>query len=697
MTMEQNQSAPALELGQSSKTSKFVLGRGFLLSSFIASLSFAASVLVPSVSHANEPQIIFQENGWIAFPKQKDPENGCVMGRHVKNNVHAIIYVNNNETFQIGLTSADWRLEQGTEWKGAIAFDSDRSIVTTVRASSRNTVVVPSGAEEDSLENRIRAAARVRISFNKQPYDIPLKGSSNALDMLWSCAEGGMGASTFSLPIQSGFYATTDGNCSAGLGPNVIYTDSKSLNWPSSACRFENVEKIDQSQYRVKQTCGRNLDDVETTEDIYTIQSSTRFSFKNGDELTALNRCNPKTLPQSVGMTSAIYTLPTAEEIAVYARSKVETDDNNASHSTETAKSTPNLSAIDCMIAVDGEKFADGACQWRVKKSGSFTVYSGKYSAAVNVDHVSSVHTGYWNAGKGSYSTPDIAIGYMQQDGACWKSAAATICAWKIGERQQDITQQLHGESVVSKSVIGRIIVGSTDSAIEVTGSGGGKSYGFLTQSSVAEEIFKVCQMNDECRIEGNFNEAREWIETVSHVEKREALRLGEKVEASPNMNSATIATEDDDSTWQKRQENRRRKKAEEEARTKAEYEAERKRSSEEMRRLSAQFPDPADQVPSGKPIALTSTDENAVKELIELRLRDETSARFRNFAAAELPDGTYAVCGFVNGKNQFGAYTGYTLFYSNYRPDTKTFIYFIMANNENIATLCRLNGVVFQ
>ncbi|MFE0233337.1 hypothetical protein ACFW0F_05295 [Brucella anthropi] len=490
MIMEQNQSAPALELGQSSKTPKFVLGRGFLLSSFIASVSFAASVLVPSVSYANEPQIIFQENGWIAFPKQKDPEKGCVMGRHIKNNVHAIIYVNNNETFQIGLTSADWRLEQGTEWNGAIAFDSDRSIATMVRASFKNTVVVPSGAGEDSLENRIRTAARVRISFNNETYDVSLKGSSNALDMLWSCAEGGMGASSFSLPIQSGFYAIADGNCSDGLGPNVIYTDSKSLNWPSSACRFENVEKINQSQYRVKQTCGRNLDDVETTEDIYTIQSATRFSIKYGDQLTALNRCNPKTLPQAAGVTSPFYALPTTEEIADHRRSKFD---------------------------------------------------------------------------------------------------------------------------------------------------------------------------------------------------------------ALPNAGSEGIATEDDDSTWQKRQENRRRKQAEEEARNKAEYEAERKRSSEEMRRLSAQSQNPADQVPRGESITLSYADENAVKELIGLRLHDETSARFRNFAAAELPDGTYVVCGFVNGKNQFGAYTGYTLFYSNYRPDTKNFTYFIMANNENIATLCRLNGVVFQ
>ncbi len=695
MNMEQNLSVPALERDQNPKASTLALGHGSLFGSLIASLSFAASVLVPSASHANEPQIIFQENGWIAFPKQKDPNKGCVMGHHVKNNVHAIIYVNNNETFQIGLTSADWRLEQGTEWKGAIAFDNDRPIATTVSTSFQNTVVVPSGAGEDSLENRIRTAARVRISFNKETYDVSLKGSSNALDMLWSCAEGGMGASTFSLPIQSGFYATADGNCSDGLGPSVIYTDSKSLNWPSSACRFENVKKAGQSQYRVKQTCGRNLDDIETGEDSYIVESTTRFSFKSGGELTVLNRCDPKTLPQTAGITSPFYPLPTAEEIAEYARSKIDADD--AAHLTGTVNSMPNLSAIDCLIAVGGETYADGACQWRADKSGSFTVYSGKYSAAVNVDHVSTVHTGYWNAGKGNYSKPEIVIGYMQQDGACWKSATATICAWKIGERQQSVNKPFPGKGTVRKSTIGRIVVGSTDSAIEVRGGDGGKSYGFLTQSKVGREIFKFCQMDDECRIEGDFNEDREWIDAVSHVEKLGSAQAGEKTTALQSTNAAAVATEDDDSTWQKRMANRQRKKQEEEARRAAEYEVDRKKSSEEMRQLAGQYKSPMERVARGKPITLSSADETAVKQLIGLRLRDETSARYRNLSAAEMPDGTYVVCGFVNGKNQFGAYTGYTPFYSNYRPDAKTFTYFVMANYENIPALCGVNGVVFN
>lgn len=674
MNMEQNPSVPALERDQNPKASTLALGHGSLFRSLIASLSFAVSVLVPSVSHANKPPIIFQENGWIAFPKQKDPENGCVMGRHVKNNVHAIIYVNNNETFQIGLTSADWRLEKGTEWKGAIAFDSDRSIATTVRASFQNTVVVPSGAGEDSLENRIRTAARVRISFNNETYNVSLNGSSNALDMLWSCAEGGMGASTFSLPIQSGFYATADGNCSDGLGPGVIYTDSKSLNWPSSACRFENVEKTGQSQYRVKQTCGRNLDDVEMVEDSYMVESKTRFSFKSGGELTVLNRCDPKSLPQAAGITSPFYPLPTAEEIAEYARSKIEADDENALHSTETANSTPNLSAIDCLIAVGGETYADGACQWRADKSGSFTVYSGKYSAAVNVDHVSTVHTAYWNAGKGYYSKPEIVIGYMQQDGACWKSTTATICAWKIGERQQGADKPFPGESVVQKSMTGRIVVGSTDSALEITGSDDGKSYGFLTQSNVGQEIFKVCQMDNGCRIEGNFNEERKWIEAVSRVEKMPSAPASLQSEQTLPQNTAAGAFIVNSPTGQSVLDEQQQMQL--------------KKDSPLMYYMFGIV-----NYGPGKPVQLDHDDIAAVKTQVGQQLRDETSARFRDdIAAARIFDGSYSVCGSVNGKNQFGAYSGYAPFWGIYDEQKKRFDFVIFDNTA--VRMCQETGV---
>lgn len=61
------------------------------------------------------------------------------------------------------------------------------------------------------------------------------------------------------------------------------------------------------------------------------------------------------------------------------------------------------------------------------------------------------------------------------------------------------------------------------------------------------------------------------------------------------------------------------------------------------------------------------STDHDdiaAVKTQVGQQLRDETSARFRDdIAAARIFDGSYSVCGSANGKNQFGAYSGYAPF----------------------------------
>ena len=101
--------------------------------------------------------------------------------------------------------------------------------------------------------------------------------------------------------------------------------------------------------------------------------------------------------------------------------------------------------------------------------------------------------------------------------------------------------------------------------------------------------------------------------------------------------------------------------------------------------------------IKTGKPVQLSNTDENKVRETVSLSLRHETSARFRNIAAADMEDGTYVVCGFVNGKNQFGAYTGYQTFFGYFRPDVQKFALLILTANENAVALCIKSGVEFK
>ncbi|MGO2242097.1 MAG: hypothetical protein ACTH5D_10110 [Halomonas sp.] len=52
-------------------------------------------------------------------------------------------------------------------------------------------------------------------------------------------------------------------------------------------------------------------------------------------------------------------------------------------------------------------------------------------------------------------------------------------------------------------------------------------------------------------------------------------------------------------------------------------------------------------------------------KDAVAERLRDPSSAQFRNVKGGERR-GLYSVCGEVNGKNAYGAYSGYERFITN-------------------------------
>ncbi|WP_088699701.1 hypothetical protein [Halomonas campaniensis] len=58
----------------------------------------------------------------------------------------------------------------------------------------------------------------------------------------------------------------------------------------------------------------------------------------------------------------------------------------------------------------------------------------------------------------------------------------------------------------------------------------------------------------------------------------------------------------------------------------------------------------------------LFESEEDKAKKAVAERLRDPSSAQFRNVKGGE-KRGMYNVCGEVNGKNSYGAYAGYERF----------------------------------
>lgn len=67
--------------------------------------------------------------------------------------------------------------------------------------------------------------------------------------------------------------------------------------------------------------------------------------------------------------------------------------------------------------------------------------------------------------------------------------------------------------------------------------------------------------------------------------------------------------------------------------------------------------------------VVLTGCTPSAVdkaKAAVAEKLRDPDSAKFRNVVSGTNSEGLDAVCGEVNGKNTFGAYSGYERFMTN-------------------------------
>lgn len=434
----------------------------------------------------------FFHNGWTGHKRANDPDNGCIMGKHVTKDVYFVVYANANEGFGFGVSVSSWDLPVGDEWSGSVTFDDHEPILLTGTVIEPEIVLFPGGAEEDSLAPLLSSSRQMRLSYGHSKFGLSLKGSSKALDLLGDCAENRLdqsspqltqqhaqpGPSLTSLPIKSGYYALTGGTCEEGFGPNTIYIDGKTLSWPSSGCRFEYISQTGQSTYDVKQTCGRNSDDIGTEQATYTVKSKISFTMKSGTWEEKGNYCEPSTLP-----------------------------------------------------IADRER-----------------------------------------------ADPPI---YAPSD-------------------------------------------------------------------------------------------------------------LGSEPSSAP-------AAKNHNSIYQERLELLRKQNEERAAKRKTESDTFEKESREVMRELMAKNKSPFGQIERGKAIVLSGEEEAMIKSLIGLRLRDESSALYRNIAAAEMSNGAYVVCGYVNGKNQYGAYAGYTPFYSNYDPSAKNFIYFIMANHENIPALCRVNGVVAQ
>lgn len=87
-----------------------------------------------------------------------------------------------------------------------------------------------------------------------------------------------------------------------------------------------------------------------------------------------------------------------------------------------------------CLLEVDGQPYILGRCNVDREPDGSLSVGTGDRKTASPFfayieKHEDGSARGTWNETAGSTSA-HAELGSLKQDGACWRNARASICAW---------------------------------------------------------------------------------------------------------------------------------------------------------------------------------------------------------------------------------------------------------------------------
>lgn len=98
-----------------------------------------------------------------------------------------------------------------------------------------------------------------------------------------------------------------------------------------------------------------------------------------------------------------------------------------------------------------------------------------------------------------------------------------------------------------------------------------------------------------------------------------------------------------------------------------------------------------------GQPYALGSKAIGAIKADVRQVMKDPDSARFGRIAAAIDSEGIVTACGWVNGKNSYGGYTGELPFMGIYSVERGRFMVADIASGSAASAtvaVCRNRGV---
>lgn len=108
--------------------------------------------------------------------------------------------------------------------------------------------------------------------------------------------------------------------------------------------------------------------------------------------------------------------------------------------------STTIAKPVQCFLSIDGITYINKICDGVFEHDGSFTLgidntptgtgHRNKYFVYMGHNNDGTMD-GYWN-GVAAESHAQDPLGTLKQSGACWVNDKTRVCAWKVGEAQND-------------------------------------------------------------------------------------------------------------------------------------------------------------------------------------------------------------------------------------------------------------------
>lgn len=135
-------------------------------------------------------QAAVAQEGWSWPARIKgDDEGGCLATKKLDDGKRFAVWANLNEGYGIGFVVPGAGLDPAKEYSGAVTFDNGPPVMLSGWALNSETVILDSGAEEDSVQKFINTSKSLKLTFEKTSAEVALEGYLKLAERLRECTQ----------------------------------------------------------------------------------------------------------------------------------------------------------------------------------------------------------------------------------------------------------------------------------------------------------------------------------------------------------------------------------------------------------------------------------------------------------------------------------------------------------------------------